>query len=289
MSPALLWGLLSGLLFGLADVITRVGVRDNSPITGAIITSLVVFLIFAGTVLARGLGSGPFWPATLWFLLMGVCATGPGRLLYYFSFRRIGVSRASVLIAITPLFSILIAVAFLEERPSWPLVVGAVLIVIGIINIAVARPGIRISPLAALLGLSPALFYSLSPVFIRLGMVELPDRIFGNTISALGAVLFMLAMPSMISEENRWSLNRGGFPLLLVAGVVYTLAFFAYFAAVEISSVSFATPLVYTMSLFSALISRILFQEMERITWRVAFSAVAMFMGVALISMSGGG
>jgi drug/metabolite transporter (DMT)-like permease len=194
-----------------------------------------------------------------------------------------------VLIAVTPLFSILIAVTFLGERPSWPLFAGAVLIVIGIMNIAVARSGIRISPLAALLGLSPAIFYSLSPVFIRLGMVAMPDRIFGNSVSALGAVLFMLAMPALVPEENRWSLNRGKFHLLLVAGVVYALAFFAYFAAVEISSVSFATPLVYTMSLFSTLISRMLFQEMERITWRVALSAVVMVLGVALISISRGG
>ncbi len=40
------------------------------------------------------------------------------------------------------------------------------------------------------------------------------------------------------------------------------------------------------MSLFSALISRIFFQRLERVTWRLTVSAITIFLGVVLISRS---
>ena len=220
---------------------------------------------------------------------MGACSTGPGRLLFYFSVRRIGVSRASVLVAVTPLFSILIAVAFMGERPSVVLLAGAALIVAGIMNVVTDRSRIRIHPRAALLGLIPALLYSTSPVFMRMGLLAQPDRILGNSISALGAILFMFAMAPVIPRGNRWNLDRRAFRTFLVAGLFYAAAFFAYFSAMSDSNISFTTPLIYTMSLFSALISRIFFQKLEQITWRLAVSAVVVIIGVALISISRGG
>ena len=92
----------------------------------------------------------------LLFLLMGVAAIGPGRLLFYYSIRRIGVTRASVLVIITPLISMLTAVALLGERPSWRVVLGAVIIVGGLLSVVTDRGGILIDSRAALLPQPPA-------------------------------------------------------------------------------------------------------------------------------------
>ena len=289
LSTGLLWGLFAGFLFGTGDVLTRLGIRTAGPYVAAVITSSVVFAAFAAAVCFRGLGAEQSWTAALWYLLMGICSTGPGRLLFYFSVRRIGVSRASVLVAFTPLFSILIAVVFLGERPSIFLLAGALLIVGGIVNVVMDRSKIRIHLRTALLGLLPALVYSTSPVFMRLGLLALPDRILGNAISGLGALFFMFSMTPVIPRDNRWNVDRRAFPTFLAAGVFYSTAFFAYFSAMGASSVSFTTPLIYTMALFSALISRIFFQQLEQITWRLAISAVVVCIGIALISISRGG
>jgi len=289
LSTALLWGLFAGFLFGTGDVLTRLGIRTAGPYVAAVITSSVVFVAFAAALYLRGLGPENSWTAAMWFLLMGLCSTGPGRLLFYFSVRRIGVSRASVMVAFTPLFSILIAVAFLGERPSLLLLAGTLLIVGGIINVVMDRSKIRIHLRTALLGLLPALVYSTSPVFMRLGLLAQADRIFGNAVSALGALFFMFAMTPAIPRDNRWTLDRKAFLTFLAAGVFYSTAFFAYFSAMGDSSVSFTTPLIYTMALFSSLISRIFFQHLEQITWRLAISAVVVCIGIALISNSRAG
>ncbi|HJM43449.1 MAG TPA: EamA family transporter, partial [Nitrospinota bacterium] len=184
---------------------------------------------------------------------------------------------------------ILIAVVFLGERPSIFLLAGALLIVGGIMNVVMDRSKIRIHLRTALLGLLPALVYSTSPVFMRLGLLAQPDRILGNAISGLGALFFMFSMTPAIPRDNRWNVDRRAFPTFLAAGVFYSTAFFAYFSAMGASSVSFTTPLIYTMALFSALISRIFFQQLEQITWRLAISAVVVCIGIALISISRGG
>lgn len=286
MSIALLWGLSSGFLFGLADVFTRLGLRTSTPLVGGILVSSTVFTLFSAMILVRGLEPNPNWAGAMWFLLAGVCATGPGRLLFQFSIKRIGVSRASVLLTITPLFSMLIATVFLGERPGWTLVAGAILIVLGIMNVIGDRSGIRVELRAAVLGLIPALFYSLSPVFSRLGIEAIPDRLLGNALTALGVLVFMFSSPPLIPKENRWKVNLSKLWIFPAGGVVYAMAFYAFYTTIALSSVSFSTPLIHTMGLFSALISRILFQDLEQVTGRLALSAIIVFLGVVLISKS---
>ena len=140
----LFWGLVCGFAFGCGDLLTRLGLRNGTPFTGAIINSGASLIFFAVIVSAQGVQAGPLWPAMGWFLLTGAAAIGPGRLLFYYSIRRIGVSRASVLVIVTPLISMLTAVALLGERPSWRVVLGAVIIVGGLLSVVTDRGGIRI-------------------------------------------------------------------------------------------------------------------------------------------------
>ena len=180
-------------------------------------------------ILVRGLEPNPNWAGAMWFLLAGVCATGPGRLLFQFSIKRIGVSRASVLLTITPLIQYVeLPLFFLGERPGWTLVAGAILIVLGIMNVIGDRSGIRVELRAAVLGLIPALFYSLSPVFSRLGIEAIPDRLLGNALTALGVLVFMFSSPPLIPKENRWKVNLSKLWIFPAGGVVYAMAFYAF-------------------------------------------------------------
>ncbi len=283
------WGLLSGFTYGCGDVFTRLGVRSGTPFTGAVVTSASMAIFFLIAVFVRGVSPGPLWPAVGWFFLTGIAATGPGRMIYYFSFRRIGVSRASVLVIITPLVSMLIGVTFLGETPSWLLVVGAFFIVGGVMSVLTDRSTIRISLPAALLGLLPAFFFALTPVFIRLGMLALPDPILGGFITSVGALAFILAVQKPVPSADRWGLDRRAFWCFLFGGVFYMVSFFAFYQALGLETVSFVTPLVYTSPLFSLLIARLFIQKLEQVTWRLAVGAVVVFLGVILVSISQGG
>ena len=285
----LFWGLLCGFAFGCGDLLTRLGVRNGTPFTGAIINSGTTLIFFAVIVSVEGVQAGALWPAMGWFLLTGVVAIGPGRLLFYYSIRRIGVSRASVLVIITPLISMLTAVALLGERPSWRVVLGAVIIVGGLLSVVTDRGGILIDSRAALLGLLPTLFLSLTPFFIRLGMQSLPDPSLGTLLSSVGALTLLLMLQKAVPREDRWGADRRGFLKFLGAGVCYSVAFYAYHAALGSEIVSFVASLAFTSPLFAILIARLLFQRLEQITWRLAVGGAVVFIGVVLISISKGG
>src|SRR5205085_8279478 len=79
-----------------------------------------------------GVHAAAAWP----FLLAGLMQPGIGQLLVTLAIREAGASRASVVLGSAPLASVTIALIFLGEPVRWPLIVGAVLIVAGGVELA---------------------------------------------------------------------------------------------------------------------------------------------------------
>ena len=192
------WAILCGFAFGFGDTLSRLAVRSGTPFTGAVISSSTMALSLLFPVLSQDLGGRPLWPGIGWFLVMGVAATAPGELLFYFSLRRIGVSRASILVTISPLLSMLFAVAFLGERPTGWVVLGAILIFVGVLSFTMEKTSIRITPATVLLGLLPTVFFSMMPLFTRLGLQSLPNPVLGTFLSAIGALVALLAVQGFL-------------------------------------------------------------------------------------------
>ncbi len=283
------WAILCGFAFGMGDTLIRLGVRSGTPFTGAIISSSTMVLLLLFPVLSQDLGGRPLWPAIGWYLAMGAAATAPGRLLFYFSLRRIGVSRASILVTISPLLSMLFAVAFLGERPTGWVVLGAILIFLGVLSFTMEKTSIRITPAAALLGLLPTVFFSMMPLFMRIGMRSLPNPVLGTFLAGVGALAVLLAVQGFLPRADRWGVSRRAFGLFVAAGFFYTAAFFAFYEALGSESVSFVAPLVFTSPLFAMLVARLFFRDLERVTWKLAAGGVVVFLGVVAISLSRGG
>ena len=207
---------------------TRLGVRHGTPFTGAITSTSIICAFFAALLLIGGVTPGPLWPAVGWFTLTGVAATAPARILFYSSMRRIGVSRATILILISPLLSLLYAVLLLGERPSWAVIVGAFVVVGGVASVVTDRSGIRMSPRSIGLGILPTLFMGFTLIFIRLGMQALPDAVLGSGVSSFSALLTLLALQKFISPEERWGAEWKGMNFFLIGGVCYCGAFYTY-------------------------------------------------------------
>ncbi|MDP6086563.1 MAG: DMT family transporter [Nitrospinota bacterium] len=289
MTIALFWGLVAGASFGVGDFAIRMGVRNGTPFTGAIIISSTVIAVSGVAAGIHGVADGSLWPAIGWFLLMGLAASGPGRIFFFYSLRRIGVSRATVLIIVTPLFSLLYAMVFLGERPSWHIILGLLFVISGVGAVVMDRSGIRMSPKAVLLGLTPALFLGGTLVFSRLGMQSLPDPTLGNIVTSLGSLLFLLAAQPLIPKQERWGVERRGVAWFGLGGLCYCAAFFGHHTALGSGPVSFVAPITFTSSLFSILIARLFAQDLERVTWRLAAGAFTVFIGVYLVSLSNAG
>ena len=132
--------LISAVLFGGMSVGLRLGLNRRPDVALATLATVVgafaVALVFAAAESpSRGWHAGAAWP----FFLAGILQPGVGQLLVTMAIREAGASRASVVFGVAPLVSVTIALVLLGEPLRWALIVGAVLIVAGGVELARER------------------------------------------------------------------------------------------------------------------------------------------------------
>jgi len=123
--------------WGASAVVARLGLLNMHPvaatwlslITGCVLLAPIVILQHSEDI--AGLG----WSSYAWFAFMGFLNFPLGRLLNYTSVRLAGVTRATPILAIAPLFSVTIAIIFLGEQATGWLLAGTAAIVAGVVLI----------------------------------------------------------------------------------------------------------------------------------------------------------
>lgn len=126
------------ICWGIAPVFAKIGLKNVDPMAG-----LALRTIFASSVVTCWvLVSGSFSkissiPVSAWWLIgvEALLATLVGDLAYYAAIKKGDVSIVTIIMSSSPLITILCAVLFLGEQITLLRVVGAGLVVLGIILI----------------------------------------------------------------------------------------------------------------------------------------------------------
>lgn len=129
----ILWGLLSGLTYGLWSVFNKVGVRHTNPWTlqcyGMLVGSVVLLLLQPLAPLAGALQS----PATiLWLVLLALGPTVGASVAYAAGVRTVPVSVASLIATLEPVLAALLAYLLLGETLSAGQIAGGGLILLAV-------------------------------------------------------------------------------------------------------------------------------------------------------------
>ncbi|MGB7948494.1 MAG: DMT family transporter, partial [Candidatus Binatia bacterium] len=129
--PAQLIALAAALSYAVSGIAARRGMQYSTPIT----VTLVSVAVHAVTLWTAVLLTGGV-PTVSWWVLFLFALTGTLqpiiRLLTYAGIFYVGASRGTTLRSAHPLFSTLLAILFLGERASAPVILGTLLIVAGI-------------------------------------------------------------------------------------------------------------------------------------------------------------
>jgi DME family drug/metabolite transporter len=138
----LLWGLASGVLYGLYTIFIRRTLKHYSSwtvITYAFATG-ALFLWATQLVLSPGEGSllrmvSAFAQpgAVLWLAILALVPTLAGHTLFAFGLRFLEATVATILATIEPVMATLWAALFLGESLTWAQVVGGALVIAGVI------------------------------------------------------------------------------------------------------------------------------------------------------------
>ncbi len=279
---------ISASLFGAMSVGLRVGlnrfpdveVATVATVVGALVVAIVAMLLEAPS---RGVHGVDAWP----FLLAGLMQPGIGQLFVTLSVREAGASRASVVLGSAPLASVTIALLLLDEPFEWALVIGAVLIVGGGVELArergrpahVRRRGYVFAFLATIL-------FSARDNLTRwlAGTTDVPPGTAAAAALAGGMLLILVVLGPRV--RGRLAL-RPMLPFLGV-GLLFGLSYVCLFEAYYRGRVTVVSPLVATESLWGVALSLLLIRHTELVGRRVLIGAALIVAGSALIGVYSG-
>lgn len=253
------------------------------------VSSVVVWI---GVVpFTGGLGTG-----TVPAFLLGIVVSGLLHVAYMLVLQRgYRVGRLSTVYATArgtgPTISVVLAVTLLGERPSWPALVGGLLVLVGVVAVGladtggaapvVARPRRRVDPgiVAGLLtGVAIAAYTIWDAHFVRGGAAPVAFMV-GCT--AVEVVLFGVALGPRRREVL--PVLRAHWGRVLAFGVLSPLSYILVLVAITIAPVALVAPMrevsVVLVSVFGALVLR-----EGRATTRIAASVVVLA-GIALLAV----
>jgi drug/metabolite transporter (DMT)-like permease len=274
--------LFTAFCFGLSAVLIRRGMRDSTPMTGAIVGAGVQMVILA-VILGRG--SFAFdWAAIAFFAASGILSSTLGRITNYLSIQRLGVAVSASIIGSSPLFTALFAILFLGDDVSLPVMLGAILIVGGVVITSFTGGGGRLGGMALLIPVVSAVFYGASSPTLKAGLRVLPEPILGAVVGSAASFLSYLLYLTASRELGQVKITRGCLPYFVGSGVVVSAAWVAMYTAMDLGSVSVVSVIVGANPLFSLLLSWLLLRN-EKIGARTVAGCLAIVAGVAVVTL----
>jgi drug/metabolite transporter (DMT)-like permease len=275
-------GALSAFLFGAMTVFVRIALRSGvAPEVGTVFTILPALAVSAVPAVARGewdLASA--WP----FLLTGLLAPGLSQILFTFAVRDAGASRTSVTVGTAPLFSVAVALVFLDEPLVAGLALGAALIVAGGVLLASdrARPE-HFRRLGLAFALGATFSFATRDSLIRWLGTDATDVAPGLAVFAT-----LLTGAMVIVGFATWSrarLTRRAAWAFLPAGLCYGLSYVLLFEAFYRGRVSVVSPIVAMESLWGVTLSWLFLRRSEQVGPRLVAGAALVVAGGVLIGV----
>jgi len=277
---AVVLALASAALFGSMTVALRFALaRQPDAEAGAVHTILAALLVTVPFVLAGDIDLGGIWP----FLLAGMLGPGCSQLLFTLAVRDAGPSRTSVTVGTAPLFSVAIALVFLDEPAKAGVIVGAILIVTG--GILLVREPDRpehVKWIGLGYALAATLIFAVRDNLVRHLSLDTdvdPALAAAATLFAGGVTVAMWLL------LTRRRLPTRGFPAFVLPGVCFGLSYLCLFEAYYRGRVSVVSPLVATESLWGVALSALLLRRHELVGPRLFGGAVLVVVGGALIAV----
>lgn len=275
--------LSSALISAVATILIRRGLRGYGAYTGAWINLLVGSVCLWGAVLATG-GLGRPTPAAIaLFALAGLIGTVAGRVLRFVAIERVGASITGALSNVTPVVSSGLAILFLGERVTLPVVAGTLVIVAGGTLLSTGGPALGVRPVQLLVPVASAACFGVVAILRKVGlggMAPVPGTAVNVTTALVAFTALLLA-----TGQGRVMACRGrSLGYFVAAGVTENLSVFLVVLALSLGTVSVVAPLTSVTPLFVLGLSSLFLRGVEAFSGRVAGGAALIVAGAVLLT-----
>jgi drug/metabolite transporter (DMT)-like permease len=141
-------GIATSIAYAGFILILRQGSRDLARVAGplfhATLVATLVSILYG--VVFGGLDWNPGWPSHGWLITLALSAQVAGWLLISRSLPRLPAAITSVVLLLQPVGAMALAAATLGERPGWAQLIGAVLILCGVVVASSSRGAKNLPP-----------------------------------------------------------------------------------------------------------------------------------------------
>lgn len=283
MSLIHLLALLSALSNAGATILIWRGLRGSNPYTGFWINLTVgTIALWLAVPLSGGAGriSGK---GIAFFVLAGLIGTVAGRLLRYVAVEKVGASIAGTLTSLNPLVSTILAILFLGERVTLPILAGTVVIVLGaaLLSSGGRRVGFRTRHLA--LPILSATCFGIVSILRKVGLGE-TGAVLGSAINVTTAFVaytaFLLATGQRSAMACRWP----SFRWFVAAGLAENGGVFLNVVALGLGTVSVVAPLTGAAPIFVLMLSFVFLRGVEALGPRIVIGTLLTVFGIYLVT-----
>ena len=271
---AVLLAVASAALFGAMTVAIRLGLRDGESRAAALATILSALAVALVAAALRPAFHG-VWP----FLLAGLIAPGASQILFTRAVQEVGASRTSVIAGAAPLVAVAIALVFLGEPVSAPLIFGAVAIVSGGVLLALERGRPKhFRRIGLVLAAGAAVLFATRDNLVR--------ALHGHATPEAAAAATLIAGALVAAAWTRRAPTAVELRRFAPAGVFFGLSYLCLFAAYYHGRVTVVSPLVATESLWGVFFSALVIGRSEHVGRRIVAGAALIVAGGVLIGVA---
>ncbi len=199
--------------------------------------------------------------------------------------RVMGSSITSTIVNTTPVFSTLLAITVLGERPGTLVITGVLLTVCGLVTVSWMGAAAHYRKKELIFPLLCALIFSLKDITVRWGLGGSGGQpIFAAAVAAMTSTIEIFLITRYFQGEKlvlppypiaRWFIGSGFF----TGG-----SFLFMYLAFSLEQVSIVAPLINSYVVFVLLLTPLMAKRIEHVTWRKVIGAAMVVAGIFLVS-----
>ena len=287
METASLLAIISGVCW--ATNITIVKWALNRSRASALVGATVGVSIAAIVSLILALLSGSSVPDSevLWkFAIVGIIAPGSSQGLFVSSIGSIGPARTSILIGTSPVFSVLLAVIFLDESWKTTIMIGTLLTVVGSALISWEK-GIQFRQIGIIFAVATSLTFGIRDVVARhFNLGTDVSSWWSGTVVLIAASITLWVFVSIKFGPIWKTQTRKALPEFIPSGIMIGIALPLLLEALNKGAVNIVAPLALAaQNIAIVILSGWFFGSRER-TRQVIVAMILIFIGGIVVTVS---
>lgn len=282
---AIVLALLTSFCFAASSLFAQRGLHLFPTPWGAWITLAINTLFLLGFHFFLYPDAPIFAAANLVFVAVGVFVPGLTRVLTFRGIRTMGSAVTSTVVNTTPMFSTLMAMALLNERPGFIVLCGVMLIVGGLMALSWGKESRNWHRIELLYPLLSAFLFAAKDVTVRWGLGATGQPILAAAIAAITSTVEVYLILRYV-QGQRFTLPPARVSRWFIVSGLFTGGSFLFmFLALSMERVSVVSPIVNSYSVFVLLLTPLMARRIERVTLRKVIGAAVVVAGVFLISV----